>query len=80
MSIELIDVTRSAGIKFVHFKGNQGISVNLEEFRPGVCVSDYDPEMAGKTSTLLTPAIVTTAKSPSRMPSIATTEMARLST
>jgi enediyne biosynthesis protein E4 len=41
-SIELVDVTQSAGIKFVHFKGNQGISVNLEEFGPGVCVSDYD--------------------------------------
>jgi hypothetical protein len=41
-SIELVDVTQSAGIKFVHFKGNQGISINLEEFGPGVCVSDYD--------------------------------------
>ncbi len=43
-SIELIDVTQSAGIKFVHFKGNQGISINLEEFGPGVCVSDYDKD------------------------------------
>ena len=41
-SIELVDVTQSAGIKFVHFKGNKGISINLEEFGPGVCVSDYD--------------------------------------
>jgi hypothetical protein len=43
-SIELVDVTQSAGIKFVHFKGNQGISINLEEFGPGVCVSDYDQD------------------------------------
>jgi hypothetical protein len=41
-SIELVEVTQSAGIKFVHFKGNQGVSINLEEFGPGVCVSDYD--------------------------------------
>jgi hypothetical protein len=41
-SIELVDVTQSAGIKFVHFKGNNGISINLEEFGPGVCVSDFD--------------------------------------
>ena len=41
-SAQFVDVTESAGIKFVHFKGNDGMSINLEEFGPGVCVSDYD--------------------------------------
>ena len=41
-SVQFTDVTASSGIKFVHFKGNQGISINLEEFGPGVCVSDYN--------------------------------------
>jgi hypothetical protein len=36
------DVTESAGIKFTHFKGNDGISINREEFGPGVCVADFD--------------------------------------
>jgi len=26
----------------VHFKGNKGISINREEFGPGVCVADFD--------------------------------------
>jgi hypothetical protein len=39
---EFLDVTESAGIKFVHFKGNEGVSINLEEFGPGVCVSDFN--------------------------------------
>jgi hypothetical protein len=43
-STEFTDVTNPAGIKFVHFKGNQGISINLEEFGPGVCVSDFDQD------------------------------------
>jgi hypothetical protein len=37
-----VDITESAGIKFVHYKGNKGISINLEEFGPGVCVSDFN--------------------------------------
>jgi hypothetical protein len=37
-STEFTDVTKSAGIKFVHFKGNQGVSINLEEFGPAVRV------------------------------------------
>jgi enediyne biosynthesis protein E4 len=41
-AIQFTDVTRQAGIKFVHFKGNKGTSINLEEFGPGVCVGDYD--------------------------------------
>src|SRR3984893_11564622 len=43
-NIEFVDITEAAGIKFVHFKGNNGISINLEEFGPGVCVSDYDQD------------------------------------
>ena len=41
-STQFSDVTESAGIKFVHFKGNQGTAINLEEFGPGVCVSDFN--------------------------------------
>ncbi len=41
-SAQFVDRTEAAGIKFVHFKGNNGISINLEEFGPGVCVSDFD--------------------------------------
>src|SRR6202165_3825431 len=41
-SIQFTNVTEAAGIKFVHFKGNSGISINREEFGPGVCVADFD--------------------------------------
>ena len=41
-TIKLTNVTAQAGIKFVHFKGNKGISINREEFGPGVCVADFD--------------------------------------
>jgi hypothetical protein len=41
-SIQFTNATAAAGIKFVHFKGNNGISINREEFGPGVCVSDFD--------------------------------------
>jgi enediyne biosynthesis protein E4 len=34
--------TAAAGIKFTHFKGNNGTSINREEFGPGVCVADFD--------------------------------------
>src|SRR5207302_1151664 len=40
--IQFTDVTASSGIKFKHFKGNKGISINREEFGPGVCVADFD--------------------------------------
>jgi hypothetical protein len=40
--IEFTNVTAAAGIRFVHFKGNKGISINREEFGPGVCVADFD--------------------------------------
>ena len=42
VSIQFTNVTSSAGIKFVHFKGNNGISINREEFGPGLCVADFD--------------------------------------
>ena len=41
-SIRFSDITESAKIKFVHFKGKNGISINREEFGPGVCVADFD--------------------------------------
>jgi hypothetical protein len=41
-AIEFTNVTAAAGIKFKHFKGNNGISINREEFGPGVCVADFD--------------------------------------
>jgi enediyne biosynthesis protein E4 len=40
--IQFTDVAAAAGIKFVHFKGNEGTSINREEFGPGVCVADFD--------------------------------------
>jgi enediyne biosynthesis protein E4 len=40
--IQFTNVTAAAGIHFTHYKGNNGISINLEEFGPGVCVADYD--------------------------------------
>src|SRR6266852_1736633 len=41
-AIKFTNITESAGIKFVHFKGNDGISINREEFGPGICVADFD--------------------------------------
>ena len=42
VSIQFTNATASAGIKFTHFKGNNGISINREEFGPGLCVADFD--------------------------------------
>ena len=42
VSTQFTNVTTSAGINFVHFKGNSGISINREEFGPGLCVADFD--------------------------------------
>jgi hypothetical protein len=39
--IQFSNITVAAGIKFAHFKGNNGISINREEFGPGVCVADF---------------------------------------
>lgn len=41
-SVEFTNVTASAGITFVHYRGNEGIPTNLEIFGPGVCVADFD--------------------------------------
>src|SRR5690348_13032665 len=41
-AIQFTNVTASAGIRFKHFKGNDGISINREEFGPGVCIADFD--------------------------------------
>ena len=41
-ALEFTNITAAAGIKFVHFKGNDGISINREEFGPGICVADFD--------------------------------------
>ena len=40
--IRFTNITAQAGIKFVHYKGANGISINREEFGPGVCVADFD--------------------------------------
>ena len=42
--VTFTDIAEASGIKFVHFKGNQGISINREEFGPGVCVGDFDTD------------------------------------
>jgi len=42
MTVQFTNVTAQAGIKFVHYKGNNGMAVIREEFGPGVCVADFD--------------------------------------
>ncbi|MHB8653757.1 MAG: CRTAC1 family protein [Terriglobia bacterium] len=41
-SVQFMDQTQTAGIRFSHFKGNNGTSTILEEAGPGVCVADFD--------------------------------------
>ena len=41
-SIQFTNVTAAAGIKFSHYRGNDGIPINREIFGPGVCVADFD--------------------------------------
>jgi enediyne biosynthesis protein E4 len=41
-SIQFTKVTEAAGIRFLHFRPNDGIPSNLEIFGPGICVADYD--------------------------------------
>ena len=36
------DITKQAGIHFVHLKGNKGVANIMDEAGPGVCVFDYD--------------------------------------
>src|SRR5208282_6810285 len=43
-AIQFANATAAAGIKFTHFRGNDGIPTNLEIFGPGVCVADYDAD------------------------------------
>jgi len=40
--IQFTNVTAAAGIKFVNYRGNDGIAINREIFGPGVCVADFD--------------------------------------
>ncbi|MGD1156606.1 MAG: CRTAC1 family protein [Terriglobia bacterium] len=42
--VQFSNVTRAAGISFVHFKGSLETSTILEETGPGVCVADYDDD------------------------------------
>jgi enediyne biosynthesis protein E4 len=42
--VQFTNVTQQSGIKFVHYKGANGISINREEFGPGVCVADFDAD------------------------------------
>src|SRR5260370_42681695 len=41
-SVQFTNVTAAAGIKFVHYRGNDGIPINREIFGPGICVADFD--------------------------------------
>lgn len=43
-SIQFTNVSSEAGIKFVHYRGNDGIPINREIFGPGVCVADFDSD------------------------------------
>jgi len=40
--IQFTDIAAQAGIKFAHYRGNDGIPINREIFGPGVCVADFD--------------------------------------
>ena len=40
--VQFTNITKSAGIHFIHFKGANGTSTTLEEAGPGVCVADFD--------------------------------------
>jgi hypothetical protein len=41
-AMQFTDITKKAGIQFVHYRGNHGIPINREIFGPGVCVADFD--------------------------------------
>src|SRR5262249_23500785 len=40
--IQFTNIAGPAGIKFVHYRGNNGIAIIREVFGPGVCVADFD--------------------------------------
>jgi hypothetical protein len=42
--VQFSNITKSAGIQFVHFKGKKDTSTILEEAGPGVCVGDFDAD------------------------------------
>ena len=50
-SIQFTNSTAAAGITFAHFKGNKGISINREEFGPGIAWPT-STATAGRTFTL----------------------------
>jgi hypothetical protein len=41
-SIQFTNITAAAGVKVVHYRGNDGIPINREIFGPGVCAADFD--------------------------------------
>jgi hypothetical protein len=41
-AIQFTNVTEAAGIKFIHYRGNDGTPINREIFAPGVSVADFD--------------------------------------
>ena len=40
--MQFTNVTKQAGISFVHYNGKNGIATTLEVMGPGVCVADFD--------------------------------------
>src|SRR5207244_4966707 len=42
VSIQFTNVTAATGIKFNHYRRNDGIPINREIFGPGGCVADFD--------------------------------------
>src|SRR5262249_40176123 len=42
--VQFLNITKRAGIQFVHFKGKKETSTILEEAGAGVCVADFDSD------------------------------------
>src|SRR5437660_10299031 len=40
--IQFTNVTAAAGIKFTHFRGNEGIPIDRVILGPGVCLEEFD--------------------------------------
>jgi hypothetical protein len=40
LPVQFTYIATAAGVRFTHSQGNQGTSINREEFGPGVCVAD----------------------------------------
>ena len=77
--VQFSNVTQSAGIRFEHFRGNQGTSTILEEAGPGVCVADYDADGYQDITSSMAATLTSEASRPAT-PCTATTAMARLPT